>query len=137
MNVGIYHLPYTIYRLPPTVLKTATDLINEAKQRIREVTVAEVQAMIADGVDAIYLDCREPQETNLGRIPNATVIPRGILESRAEATIRREAKVVIYCAAGNRSALAADTMQQMGYIDVVSMAGGWRDWVAAGAPVEG
>jgi rhodanese-related sulfurtransferase len=118
-------------------MKTGSDLIAEAKTRIREISVHDMKAMLAAGANAVYLDVREPQEWNLGHVPTAMHIPRGILEGRVEAAIPRDAKVVIYCAAGNRSALAADTMQQMGYADVVSVAGGWRDWVAADGPVEG
>ena len=83
------------------------------------------------------LDCREPNETNLGRIPGAVVIPRGTLETKIEAVVPRERALIIYCAGGNRSALAADTLQQMGYTNVASMAGGWGAWVAAGGAVEG
>lgn len=117
--------------------KSGTDLINDAKTRIREVSPTDVQQMIAANATAIYLDVREPNEWNLGRLPGAMHIPRGTLETKVEGMIPREAKVVIYCAGGNRSALAADTMQQMGYADVCSMAGGWRDWMMTGGPVEG
>lgn len=115
--------------------KTGTELIDEAKSRIRQVTAAE--AMADNNPNLVYLDCREPQEWNLGHIPGAVFIPRGDLETKIEAAIPRDNKsVVIYCASGNRSALAADTMQQMGYGDVASMAGGFRGWVDAGGEVE-
>jgi rhodanese-related sulfurtransferase len=117
--------------------KSGTDLINEAKTRIREVSASDVKGMLAANASAIYLDVREPSEWNLGRLPNAMHIPRGTLETKVEGMIPRDAQVVIYCAGGNRSALAADTMQQMGYTDVCSMAGGWRDWMMTGGPVEG
>ncbi|MDO8502669.1 MAG: rhodanese-like domain-containing protein [Gemmatimonadaceae bacterium] len=114
--------------------KTATELIDEAKSRIRQVTAAE--AMADDNPNLVYLDCREPQEWNLGHIPGAVFIPRGNLETKIEAAIPRDKSVVIYCASGNRSAFAADTMQQMGYTDVASMVGGIRGWVDAGGEVE-
>ena len=117
--------------------KSGMDLINEAKTRIREVTPKEVRDMRARGEKAVYLDVREPNEWNLGRIPGAMHIPRGTLETKVEAAIPRDRKVVIYCAGGNRSALAADTMQQMGYGDVVSMSGGWTGWAQSGGDVEG
>ena len=116
--------------------KSATDLINEAKQRIREVSPREAADMRRRG-DVVFLDVREPNEWNLGRVPGALHIPRGILESNIEMRVPRPASVVIYCAAGNRSALAADTLQQMGYTNVVSMADGWRGWVHNGGEVEG
>jgi rhodanese-related sulfurtransferase len=117
--------------------KTGSDLISDAKTRIREVSAKDVQGMLATNATAIYLDVREPSEWNLGRLPGAMHIPRGTLETKVEAMIPRDATVMIYCAGGNRSALAADTMQQMGYTDVCSMAGGWRDWMMAGGAVEG
>lgn len=117
--------------------KSGADLISEAKTRIREVTPSDVQQMLAANANAIYLDVREPNEWNLGRIPGAMHIPRGTLETKVEGMVDRGAKVVIYCAGGNRSALAADTMQQMGYTDVCSMSGGWREWMMTGGPVEG
>lgn len=117
--------------------KTAADLIAEAKSRIREVTVAEVVKSVGTPDAPILLDVREPNETNLGRIKGAVVIPRGTLETRVEAALPRDARIVIYCASGNRSAFAADTLQQMGYTNAVNLIGGWNAWVGAGGPVEG
>lgn len=117
--------------------KTGTDLVDEAKQRIREVSPQEVLAMQERNADVIYLDVREPNEWNLGHLPGAMHIPRGTLETKVEAVVPRNRKVVIYCASGNRSALAADTMQQMGYTDVVSMSGGFTGWAQSGGDVEG
>jgi rhodanese-related sulfurtransferase len=73
---------------------------------------------------------------NLGRIPDAVHISRGNIETRVEAIIPRDAQVVIYCASGNRSALVADTMQQMGYTNVASMAGGINRWAEIGGDIE-
>jgi rhodanese-related sulfurtransferase len=82
------------------------------------------------------LDVRDLQEVNLGKIPGTLHISRGNLETKVEALIPRDAHVVVYCASGNRSALAAETMQQMGYTNVASMAGGFRGWAEAGGDVE-
>ena len=120
-----------------TAYKTATDLVNDAKTRIREVTPKEVREMQSRGENVVYLDVREPQEWNLGHLPRAIHIPRGTLESAIEARVPREQKVVIYCASGNRSAFAADTLQQMGYADVASMSRGFRGWAEDGGEVEG
>ena len=116
--------------------KTGTDLVAEAKERIKEVTPREVLEMVNQNANVVYLDVREPNEWNLGRLPNAMHIPRGNLESNIEARVGREETIVIYCARGNRSALAADTLQQMGYENVSSMADGWGGWIAVGGPVE-
>jgi rhodanese-related sulfurtransferase len=118
-------------------IKSGADLIAEAKTRIREVTVQQVQQTIGQPGAPVLLDIREPQETNLGRLPNAIVIPRGNLETKIEAIIPRDANLVIYCASGNRSALAADTLRLMGYTNAASMAGGINAWMMSGGPVEG
>jgi rhodanese-related sulfurtransferase len=115
---------------------SGADLITAAKARIKEVDTHDVQKMVAEGGQLVILDVREPNETNLGHATGAVVIPRGLLEGSIEAAIPRHAKVVIVCASGNRSALAADTMQQMGYTDVASLRGGFKAWYAAGLPVQ-
>lgn len=114
--------------------KTAADLIAEAKARITQVTPEEAMALQAQG--AVLVDCREPNEWNLGRAAGALTIPRGILEQNIEGTVPRDRTVVLYCATGNRSALAADSLQQMGYVAVSSMIGGFRGWVEAGGEID-
>ncbi len=116
--------------------KSATDLVNEARARIREVSPQQaMDALVADPA-TVVIDCREPNEWNLGRIPGALFIPRGILETNIEAAVPRDRKVIVYCASGNRSALAAETLQQMGYPDVASLNGGFRGWAEAGGDIE-
>lgn len=117
-------------------MKTYYELINEVKQRVREVTPDEVMAMQSRGEPVTLLDVRDQQEVNLGKIPGAVHISRGTMEGKIEAVIPREANLVIYCASGNRSAFAAETLGQMGYRDVASMKGGIRGWVEAGGDVE-
>jgi sulfur-carrier protein adenylyltransferase/sulfurtransferase len=117
--------------------KTGQDLIEEAKQQIEEVTPEQVREMQARGERVVYLDVREPNEWNLGRLPQAVHLPRGNLETKIEALIDRNQKVVIYCARGNRSALAALTMKQMGYESVASMARGFQGWADISGEVEG
>lgn len=116
-------------------MKSCTDLVNEAKSRIRETSPAEaLELHQQDGV--IFLDVRDQQEVNLGRIPGALHISRGTMEGKIEAAVSRDVVVVIYCASGNRSALAADTLRAMGYQKVSSLAGGFRGWAEAGGDVE-
>jgi len=117
--------------------KTGEDLIEEAKRQIQEVTPDEVREMQSRGDRVVYLDVREPNEWNLGRLPHAVHLPRGNLETKVEGLIDRNQKVVIYCARGNRSALAALTMLQMGYDGVSSMARGFQGWADIGGEVEG
>ena len=87
--------------------------------------------------DVVFVDVREPNEYNLGRVPGAMPLPRGTIENRAESSLPRDRPLVLYCGGGSRSALAADTLQQMGWTDVRSMAGGFRSWVENGGEVEG
>ena len=116
--------------------KTGADLTEEARGRIKEISAEEAKALHDDSAGVVFLDVREPNEWNLGRIPGALLLPRGNIESKVEAMIDRTQRVVIYCARGNRSALAADTLQQMGYTTVESLAGGFGHWAAAGGEVE-
>ena len=103
------------------------DLLTAAKARIREVDTAGAERLIAAG--AIALDVREPDEFDAGAMPDAVHIARGHLESQVESRLLdKSAPVVVYCAAGARSAFAAETLQELGYTDVVSMAGGFGRW---------
>jgi rhodanese-related sulfurtransferase len=117
--------------------KSYHDLVNEAKARVRQVDASETMRLMAEHPDTLLIDCREPNEWNLGHIPGAMFIPRGVLEQNVDARVPRDRKVVIYCASGNRSSLAAETMLEMGYSDVASMSGGFRGWCEAGGDVEG
>jgi rhodanese-related sulfurtransferase len=117
-------------------MKSGSDLINEAKTRIREVSAKDALATHSKG-DATFLDVRDLQEVNLGKIPGAVHISRGNLEGKVEAIIPRDTPLVVYCGGGSRSALAADTLRQMGYTAVSSLAGGFRGWAEAGGEIDG
>ena len=102
------------------------DLLVEVKQRIREVDTAAAETMRDR---AVFLDVREGDEYAQGAIPGALFLPRGHLESQIEGRLPDKTRpVVVYCAGGTRSAFAAATMQELGYADVVSMAGGFNRW---------
>ncbi|HEV3451274.1 MAG TPA: molybdopterin-synthase adenylyltransferase MoeB [Acidimicrobiia bacterium] len=102
------------------------DLLNAAKQRIHEIDPADAEGRLDD---ATFLDVREQDEYEQGTIPGAVFIPRGQLESQVENRLSdKDRPVVVYCAGGARSAFAADTLQQLGYRDVSSMAGGFGRW---------
>ena len=117
-------------------MKTAAELLAEAKSRIKEVTPQEVLDRQQAGESITFLDVRDLHEVNLGKIPGTIHISRGNLETKVEAQIPREAHVVIYCATGRRSVFAADTLQVMGYQNVASMATGFRGWCETGGDVE-
>lgn len=123
-------------------VKTATQLIQEARQRVQNLTVDQVAEELAQGT-VVLVDVREPGEWAAGRIPGATHVPRGLLEVSADPTSpahKRELdphqRVILYCASGGRSALSADTLQNMGYTNVAHLDGGFKAWSAAGRPVE-
>ncbi len=118
-------------------MKTGHQLIQDAKTRIKEISAGDVLKMRERGEDFALIDVREDREWNLGHAPGAVHVARGTLEGRIEGAVPRERKVILYCARGNRSALAADTMREMGYRDVASLTGGIQAWVDAGGEIEG
>lgn len=117
-------------------MKTGDMLKAESRSRIKEVSANDALAMKQRHEPFMFLDVRDLHEVNLGKIPGALHISRGNLESKVEAQIPRDARVIVYCASGNRSVFAADTLQQMGYDKVASMAGGFRGWIEAGGDVD-
>jgi len=111
-----------------SLMATFRDLLSQAKAKIREVDTAEAETML-EQPGVVLLDVREPDEFEQGALPGAVHIPRGQLESGIEGRIpKRDTPIVIQCAGGVRSAFAADTLQQLGYTDVVSMDGGFNKW---------
>jgi rhodanese-related sulfurtransferase len=117
--------------------KTYQDFVAEAKTRIREVTARDALRLKAEDPGTVFVDCREHNEWALGHIPDALFIPRGVIEQNIARAVPKDRKVILYCASGNRSALAADVLLQMGYPDVASLAGGIRAWVDAGGAIAG
>jgi rhodanese-related sulfurtransferase len=117
--------------------KTTEDLVNEAKQKVCEISVADAKAKIDSGAPLFILDVREPDEFSKGHIPKAINIPRGLLEFKVASTIPdKEAHIIAYCKSGGRSCLACNTLQELGYKHVESVEGGWQAWLKAGYPVE-
>ncbi|MXZ33793.1 MAG: sulfurtransferase [Acidobacteria bacterium] len=113
-------------------------LVNDAKSRIREVTVAVVREKLKSGQSFRFIDIREDHEWALGRAEGAVHLGKGIIERDIEALAPDpEDEIVLYCGGGYRSALSADALQRMGYRNVFSMAGGYKEWVASGNPVTG
>jgi sulfur-carrier protein adenylyltransferase/sulfurtransferase len=107
-------------------MATFRELLSKAKSEITEVDTAGAERRLGE---ATFLDVREPDEYTQGTIPGSVHIPRGQLETNVEARVPdRDAEVVVYCAGGTRSAFAAKTLQELGYSNVVSMAGGFNRW---------
>ena len=112
-------------------------LVEAAFERVREITIPEYRAREEPDDGLILIDVREDHEWEKGHIPGAMHIGRGILERDIEGTFAdKNTPLVLYCGGGYRSALAADNLQQMGYTNVLSLAGGFRGWVREGHPVE-
>lgn len=117
--------------------KTATDLVNEAKEKVCEVSPADAKAKIDSDASVIVLDVREPDEFKKGHIPKATNIPRGLLEFKVAKEIpNKDAQILVYCKSGGRACLACSTLLEMGYKNAKSIAGGWKAWLGAGYAVE-
>jgi rhodanese-related sulfurtransferase len=121
--------------------KTLTDFVREARARIREIGIEEFDEMIENHDDLLIVDVREAEEFRRAHIPCALLVPRGILESAADASgalcvdrlcDAREKTIVLYCQNGERSALATDALQQMGFDKAYNLAGGIDLWQAEG-----
>lgn len=111
-------------------------LVSNARQRIREVTVHDVKARRDRGETFHLVDVREDGEWSAGHLPGATHIGKGIIERDIEGRIPDlDAEIVLYCGGGYRSVLAADSLLKMGYRNVVSMDGGIRGWRQAEYPM--
>jgi molybdopterin/thiamine biosynthesis adenylyltransferase/rhodanese-related sulfurtransferase len=115
---------------------TGAELIRQIRRRVKDVDPAEVSEHLGNGITLI--DVRESEEWDAGHIPGARHVPRAYLESRVEAAAPdKNQRVVLYCASGQRSALAADTLEQLlGYTNVASMTGGITLWKDRGYDVE-
>jgi rhodanese-related sulfurtransferase len=112
-------------------------VVDDAKSRIREVTVAETQGRMKQDADVKLIDVREDHEWEAAHAAGAMHLGKGIIERDIENTVPdKSTEMILYCGGGYRSALAADVLQRMGYTNVFSMAGGWKAWKEAGAQVE-
>lgn len=112
-------------------------LVNDAKSHIRETDIEGYRKMLADGQRLILIDTREDNEWVAGHAASAVHLAKGIIERDIETQVPdKNARIVLYCGGGFRSALAADALQKMGYSNVISLDGGWRAWQQAGMPVE-
>jgi rhodanese-related sulfurtransferase len=112
-------------------------LVNESKARVKQIDIQGYQQLQTGGDRHLLVDIREESEWNAGHAAGAMHIGKGVIERDIETKVPdKSAKLVLYCGGGYRSALAADTLQQMGYTDVISLDGGWRAWQQAGLPVQ-
>src|SRR5260221_3102555 len=108
-------------------------IVNDARLRVKELTVGDVQAKLKRPSSFILVDVREESEWQAGHLPKAIHIGKGVIERDIEKQVPDAAQeIILYCGGGFRSALAADALQRMGYTNIWSMDGGFRDWKAAG-----
>lgn len=117
-------------------MKTAHDLVAAAKSRVQEIALPEAPAALREA--DVLVDVREADEFAAGHLPGALHISRGMLEfkfSAMPALQSRDLKIVLYCKTSGRAALGAVALHDMGYLNVLSIAGGFDAWVAAGQPV--
>ena len=123
-------------RMAPHHSPRFLDVVNTAKQRVREVTVDDVKQMLDDKADFLLIDVREDNEWAKDHLPAAVHLGKGIIERDVEQRVPDlGTPLVLYCGGGFRSALAADALQRMGYTDVASMDGGIREWREKGFPL--
>ena len=111
-------------------------LVTDAKSRVKECTVADVKRRQDAGDRFVLVDVREESEWAAGHLPGAVHIGKGVIERDVEKKIPDPATpLVLYCGGGYRSALVADALQKMGYLNVISMDGGWRGWIEGKLPI--
>lgn len=126
------------------MLELPANIVARAKATIKECTVSDLKNGIDS--DVLLIDIREAAEFQRGFIPGAVLVPRGLLEFEIhplvarvtgdQATPTEDTPILLYCGTGGRSALAADTLNKMGYTDVTSLDGGIVAWAQAGLPIE-
>ncbi|MDR4498769.1 MAG: hypothetical protein MRK02_12745 [Candidatus Scalindua sp.] len=117
--------------------KRFLNIVDDAKKRISETNVEAVKEKLDRGNTFYLVDVREESEWDKGHIKNAIYIGKGVIERDIEKKINNtDSEIILYCGGGFRSALAADSLQKMGYTNVYSMDGGYSGWVKAGYPVE-
>src|SRR6266704_3891062 len=116
---------------------SSSQMLAEARKTVPEITASQAKEQRDCGEVDLILDVREPSEWDKGHIPGAVLAPRGLLEwyadptspyAKPELTANRDARIIVQCASGGRSMLAAETLKKMGYNNVVNIAGGFTEW---------
>ncbi|MBK9334554.1 MAG: rhodanese-like domain-containing protein [Ignavibacteria bacterium] len=109
--------------------KTFHELCDDVKKNIKECTVRDVMEMKKNNEEFILVDIREDNEFEKGRIKDAIHVGKGIIERDIHLHVdEHDRKIILYCGGGYRSAIAAESLQKMGYTNVISMDGGWKGW---------
>lgn len=117
--------------------RSVQELLAEAKSQIKEIDTDEVEKKLMQDPRVKLIDVREKDEQEQGVIPSALLISKGLLEMKIESAVpKKDSEIILYCAAGNRSALSALSLQQIGYQNVSSMIGGYSKWKQEGRKTE-
>jgi rhodanese-related sulfurtransferase len=112
-------------------------LVNDAKAQVKETNIEGYKKMLASGEKPLLVDTREDNEFAAGHVKGAVHLSRGVIERDIEATYPdKDTHMVLYCGGGFRSALVAESLQKMGYTNVISLDGGWRELKESGLPLE-
>jgi rhodanese-related sulfurtransferase len=112
-------------------------LVEDARSRVREISVDEYAALREGGQSHLLVDVREDGEWSAGHAAGATHIGKGVIERDIEGLVPdKQTKLILYCGGGYRSLLSGDALQKMGYEEVLSLSGGWKAWKERGLPVE-
>lgn len=112
-------------------------LVNDAKARVTEIQIQQYQEMVSTGTPHVLVDVREESEWAAGHAAGALHLSKGVIERDIETALpSKNETLVLYCGGGYRSALAAEALQKMGYLKVLSLDGGWRAIVTSGLPLE-
>lgn len=112
-------------------------LVDEARKSVRTTDVEGYRRILEDGEPHLLVDIREESEWAAGHAAGAVHLGKGVIERDIEKTAPdKNTRMVLYCGGGFRSVLAAEALQKMGYTNVVSLDGGWRQWKEAGMPIE-
>jgi rhodanese-related sulfurtransferase len=125
--------------------KGLMDFAAAAREKVEEITTEDARKMMSASGDLLVLDVRESGEVREGHLPNAINVPRGLLEAKADLEYPhrdpkladRHQPIIVYCASGVRSLLASQTLQEMGFTQVKSMAGGFMAWKSEGHEIAG
>lgn len=129
--------PLLLFKMSKKHSEKFVELVDDALTRIPEISAEEVSEKLKNDDDFVLIDTREAHEFEAGHLPDAIHLSKGVIERDIEEIVPEyDKEIVLYCGGGFRSALAADNLRKMGYRDVKSQAGGWRDWNEKGLEVE-
>lgn len=123
------------YATEKKVYESVKELVAETRKKIDEISVEDLKTMLESGEDMTLIDVRDESEFADGAIENAIHLPRGLLEYKIKNHVKdKNAQIVIYCKKGSRGALAARSLMELGYTDVVNLTGGWLGWEEGASP---